>query len=73
MCHIASHHRAGHALQSSRPDFDLFRYLWQNKIISHADLKELEGNYYLQKRPEAYLVTTHQERRNERGAVRSRR
>ena len=73
MHHIASHYRAGCALPRSRPDFDLFRYLWQKDIISHADLKELEGNFYLQKQPEAYVVTTHQERRNERGTARLRR
>ena len=73
MHHIASHYRAGYALPRSRPDFKLFRHLWQKNIISDADLKELEGNYYLQREPEAYVVTTHQERRNERGTIRLRR
>lgn len=72
MHHIASHYRAGHALLQSRPDFDLFRYLWQREIISYADYRELEGNYYLQREPEAYVVTTYQEKRNERGTTRLR-
>ncbi|KAF2141197.1 uncharacterized protein K452DRAFT_36270 [Aplosporella prunicola CBS 121167] len=43
MTHIAEHHRAGHTLATARPDFHLYQYLWQKRIIDDAELKELKG------------------------------
>lgn len=43
MQHIALHHRLGHRLASARPSFQLYDYLWRNKLISNADYKDLKG------------------------------
>jgi len=40
---IATHHQLGHTLAHARPDFDLFLYLWQNRIIDNGLYKELMG------------------------------
>ena len=44
MQHIALHHQLGHRLASARPSFQLYEYLWRNKLISTADYKDLKGN-----------------------------
>lgn len=44
MQHVASHHRLGHRLAHARPDFQLFYYLWSNKLIDNAVYKDLKGN-----------------------------
>jgi hypothetical protein len=44
MQHVALHHRLGFKLAHARPDFELFDYLWRNKLISNADYKDLKGN-----------------------------
>ncbi|KAJ9649283.1 hypothetical protein H2199_000058 [Coniosporium tulheliwenetii] len=43
MNHQAQHHYAGHTLATARPEFKLHHYLWQRRIISHAELQELKG------------------------------
>jgi len=43
MQHIATHHQLGHRLATARPDFELFQYLWQKKIIDDPLYKELMG------------------------------
>ncbi|OJD35601.1 zinc c2h2 [Diplodia corticola] len=43
MSHLAAHVRMGATLATSRPDFKLFRYLWQKRIIDDAEYKELNG------------------------------
>ena len=40
---IASHHQLGHRLAHARPDFELFKYLWDKKIIGDAHYKNLMG------------------------------
>lgn len=41
--HVAVRHfQHGHTLATSRPDFELFRYMWRNRIITHAQLKTLQ-------------------------------
>lgn len=42
MQHVASHHRLGEKLAHARPDFQLFRYLWSNKLIDNAVYKDLK-------------------------------
>lgn len=41
MRHVAWHHHAGHSLAYARPDFKLFRYLYENKIIDNVEYREL--------------------------------
>lgn len=41
MKHVAWHHHAGHKLAHARPDFKLFRYLWENGIIDNTEYREL--------------------------------
>lgn len=43
MEHVAWHHLAGQNLSHARPDYKLFRYLWEERIISSAEYREL-GN-----------------------------
>lgn len=44
MQHVASHHQLGHRLASARPSFQLYEYLWNNRLISSAVYKDLRGN-----------------------------
>ncbi|KAJ4297474.1 hypothetical protein N0V90_005366 [Kalmusia sp. IMI 367209] len=64
MDHIAFEHAMqGETLRTSRPDFGLFQHLWQQKLISDQDLKELKGgNHNLTRQPENYTVTHVRER-----------
>lgn len=41
MKHVAWHHHAGHNLSHARPDFKLFRYLYEKSIIDKAEYREL--------------------------------
>ncbi|KAH7064851.1 hypothetical protein B0J12DRAFT_547282, partial [Macrophomina phaseolina] len=45
MSHLAAHMRHGHSLasQAARPDFKLYQFLWQKRIIDDAEYKELRG------------------------------
>lgn len=43
MRHVAWHHHSGHSLSHARPDFKLFRYLWEKDIIGTVEYREL-GN-----------------------------
>ena len=67
MHHVASHHvMYGRTLRTSRPDFELFEYLWQRRLIDTEDLKELKaGNHNLNHPPGNYVETGG--RRRERG------
>ena len=40
---IASHHQLGHRLAHARPDFELFKYLWDKRLIEDAHYKNLMG------------------------------
>ncbi|KAJ5028561.1 hypothetical protein PSV08DRAFT_281760 [Bipolaris maydis] len=53
MHHVASAHvMYGQTLRTSRPDFALFEYLWQRRLIDAEDLKELKaGNHNLTRPP----------------------
>ncbi|KAJ9651701.1 hypothetical protein H2201_009263, partial [Coniosporium apollinis] len=51
MNHQAQHHYVGHALATARPEFKLHHYLWQRRIIYHAELQELKGAPRLQHAP----------------------
>lgn len=44
MIHVSLHHRLGHRLAYARPDFELFTYMWRNRLISTADYRDLKGN-----------------------------
>ena len=44
MEHVQFHHRLGHRLAFARPDFELFKYLYDNKLISDATYKDLRGH-----------------------------
>ncbi|KAF2231803.1 hypothetical protein EV356DRAFT_437326, partial [Viridothelium virens] len=47
MHHIADHHIRGARVEQARPDFGLFNYLWQVRVISNAQLHELRQNHIL--------------------------
>jgi hypothetical protein len=56
MDHMAEHHRDRVDLsRNTRPDFEMFRYLWQQKIIGYPDYQELMSNYGLS-RPSQHFV-----------------
>jgi len=59
MEHVESfHHNSGQTMRSSRPDFPLFEYLWQRRLIDDQDLKELKGgNHNLTSAPPNFTVT----------------
>ncbi|KAL9123259.1 MAG: hypothetical protein Q9187_000167 [Circinaria calcarea] len=44
MDHVALHHQLGAKLAHARPDFELFRYLWNRKLIDPAEYKSLLGH-----------------------------
>lgn len=44
MSHIRLHHHLGHRLAIARPDFELFKYLYENHLIEDATYKDLKGN-----------------------------
>ncbi|MCJ1469709.1 hypothetical protein MMC07_008350 [Pseudocyphellaria aurata] len=44
MKHIAFHHQLGFRVATARPDFELITYLWNHKLISVADYRDLKGN-----------------------------
>ena len=44
MQHVRLHHHFGHRLAIARPDFELFKYLYDNRIISDATYKDLRGS-----------------------------
>lgn len=44
MEHVAYHHLLGCRLAHGRPDFELYNYLWNNRLISDADYRDLKGN-----------------------------
>ena len=41
MEHVAIHHRSGCRVATSRPDFELYRFLWNNRLIETALYKAL--------------------------------
>lgn len=44
MLHIAMHHQLGYRLAHARPDFELYTYLWQKRVISDAAYRDIKGN-----------------------------
>ncbi|KAF2233214.1 hypothetical protein EV356DRAFT_210585 [Viridothelium virens] len=58
MHHIANHHiQEGARVEHARPDFGLFYYLWQVRVISNAQLHELRENHILLSSPTHHTVT----------------
>ena len=58
MHHIADHHiQSGAALGQPRPDSQLFSYLWEQRLITDAQLQELRVHHYLSNAPSYYTVT----------------
>ena len=43
MRHVARHHQIGHSLAHGRPDFVLYRYLWQIGVIDTSAYREIVG------------------------------
>lgn len=54
---MAEHTRNGQRLATSRPDFHLFKYLWQQRVINDTDYQELMGNYHLDHGPRPFVLT----------------
>ncbi|KAI2484590.1 hypothetical protein Ptr902_03530 [Pyrenophora tritici-repentis] len=69
MEHIAYDHvMQGQTLQrTSRPDFHLFEFLWQRRLIDDEDLKELKGGNHNLSHPPANFVETAGRRRDRDG------
>ena len=44
MSHVAVHHELSHTLAHARPNFPLYRYLWENGLMSDVDYRQLRGN-----------------------------
>lgn len=44
MRHVQLHHQLGHRLAIARPDFELFKYLYDKHLIDDATYKDLKGN-----------------------------
>lgn len=74
MRHLAEEHfHFGQSLSASRPDFHLFTYLWQKRLIDDQDLKELKGGNHNLTHPPTNFVTTDRPRsRRERALHRHR-
>jgi len=72
MTHLAEHMREGRSFALSRPEFPLFKYLWQQRIIGDVDYQELVGNYHLQHEPRPYVLLSgpSRARRQERDRLR---
>ena len=45
MRHVADHHRIGHTLSHARPDFALYRYMWQRRVIDSEAYRHINGNW----------------------------
>ncbi|KAH3905608.1 hypothetical protein HBI56_201210 [Parastagonospora nodorum] len=75
MQHVATEHTMlGQTLRTSRPDFDLYRYLWKMRLIDDQDYKELQGgNHNLIRRPGNFTESGGRERRREGAERRHRR
>ena len=59
MDHIADHHaRQGRTPQEARPDFHLFRHLWNKKIIGSVQLQELMQYPHMLASAPAYYMET---------------
>ncbi|KAF1829974.1 hypothetical protein BDW02DRAFT_583234 [Decorospora gaudefroyi] len=68
MQHLAFEHTMrGQTLRTSRPDFDLFRFLWQRRLIDDQDLKELNGGNHNLTHPPGNFVETNGRRRDRNG------
>jgi hypothetical protein len=62
--HVArAHHAVGETLRTSRPDFDLFAYLWRQRLIDDAEYKELKGGTHILSGPRRAFTTTEGSRR----------
>ncbi|KAL8792078.1 MAG: hypothetical protein Q9195_005333 [Heterodermia aff. obscurata] len=46
MFHVGLHHCVGHTLQHARPDFALFKYLFENRLIDEKEYRVLKGGGY---------------------------
>lgn len=44
MNHVAHHHKIGHKLAHAQPDFELFTYLWNHRLIKNHVYRDLKGN-----------------------------
>lgn len=68
MEHVAYDHvMQGQTLRTSRPDFHLFEFLWQRRLIDDEDLKELKGGNHNLTHPPRNFVETGGRRRDRDG------
>ncbi|KAL8774375.1 MAG: hypothetical protein Q9209_001126 [Squamulea sp. 1 TL-2023] len=44
MNHVFLHHRLGHSLACAQPDFQLYTYLWNHRVITDAEYRDIKGN-----------------------------
>ena len=43
MEHVAYHHKIGCRMAHARPDFDVYTYLWNKRLISDAEYRDIRG------------------------------
>ena len=55
---INSHFRTGIPLSIVRPDFELFKHLWQKRIVNDAERQELNAYHTLSAAPNSYYTLT---------------
>jgi hypothetical protein len=68
MHHLTYEHTMrGQTLRTSRPDFRLFEYLWQKRLIDAEDLKELKGGNHNLTHPPGNFVEMNGARRERDG------
>jgi hypothetical protein len=59
MEHLAFQHTTrGQTLRTSRPDFELFSFLWRKRLIDDQDFKELNTEFRLTSRPPTEMPVT---------------
>lgn len=45
MVHVAYHHQCGCRLAAARPDFELYTYLWNKRLITDGEHRDIKGNH----------------------------
>ena len=45
MNHIAFHHQLSCRLAHARPDFELYTYMWNKRLIDDAEYRDIKGNH----------------------------
>jgi hypothetical protein len=64
-CHLkTSHTFLGETLKLARPDFQLFEYLWEKRLIDKGEFEQLKGNDWLSQLPPSLATSQRSETRD---------